>query len=330
MLLHILLKQAELKLEMDKSSIPTIDLSPFFREGDEDGKKKAMETITQACTEYGFFQIENHGVPLDLMNQALELSKKFFDFPDEEKRKSSPNSGAPLPAGYSRQPDHSPDKNEYVLVFPPGSSFNFYPTNPHGFRDVLEEIFSYLVKTGFLIESILNVCLGLSPNFLKEFNHDRSWDFMAALRYFPATENENNGITEHEDGNCFTFVFQDEAGGLEVRKNGEWIPVTPIKHTIVVNVSDVVQVLSNKKFKSATHRVVRPKGKSRYSYAFFYNLHGDKWVEPLPRFTKEIGEAPKYRGFFFKEYQELRLRNKTHPPSRPEDVIHITHYAINT
>lgn len=67
---------------------------------------------------------------------------------------------------------------------------------------------------------------------------------MVALRYFPATETENNGITEHEDGNCFTFVVQDEAGGLEVNKNGEWIPVIPEEGKIVVNVGDVIQVNS--------------------------------------------------------------------------------------
>lgn len=90
------------------------------------------------------------------------------------------------------------------------------------------------------------------------------------------------------------------------------------------------QVLSNKKFKSATHRVVRSEERSRFSYAYFYNLQGDKWVEPLSQFTKEIGEPPKYRGFQHKEYQQLRMRNKTHPPSRPEDVINISHYEIST
>lgn len=91
----------------------------------------------------------------------------------------------------------------------------------------------------------------------------------------------------------------------------------------------MVQVLSNNKFKSATHRVVRPEGKHRYSYCFFYNLQGDKWVEPLAQFTEQIGEAPKYRKFQYKEYQGLRMRNKTHPPQNPQDVIHITHYATN-
>lgn len=110
-------------------------------------------------------------------------------------------------------------------------------------RDVLEEVFTCLSKTGRVIEEIVNDCLGLPPNFLgHEYNPDRSWDFMTVMHYFPATESENNGITEHEDGNCFTFVFQDESGGLQVRKDGQWVPVTAPPDTIIVNISDVIQV----------------------------------------------------------------------------------------
>ncbi|KAJ1401624.1 Oxoglutarate/iron-dependent dioxygenase [Sesbania bispinosa] len=314
---------------MVEACIPTVDLSPFLREDDEDGKKKVMEVITQACSEYGFFQIVNHGVSLDLMKRAMELSKTFFDYPDEEKIKSSPSTNAPLPAGYNRQPLHSADKNEYLMIFPPGSNFNVYPPNPPQFTEVIEELFVQLSKMGVLLENIINDCLGLPPNFLKEYNHDRSSDIMVVMHYFPTSNIENVGITEHEDSNVVTFILQDGVGGLQVLKNGHWIPVVPAEGTIVVNVSDVIQVLSNKKFKSATHRVVKAGERSRYSYVFFHNLSGDKWVEPLPQFTKEIGEAPKYRGFLYKEYQEMRMRNKSHPPSRPEDVIDITHYVID-
>lgn len=126
--------KAKVELEMANPSIPIVDLSPFFREDDDDSKKKIIEIIGEACSEYEFFQIVNHGVPLGLISQALELSKTFFDFPDEEKHKCSANSSAPLPAGYSKQPEHSPDKNEYLLVFPPWSNFSVYPTNPSEFR----------------------------------------------------------------------------------------------------------------------------------------------------------------------------------------------------
>jgi isopenicillin N synthase-like dioxygenase len=87
-------------------------------------------------------------------------------------------------------------------------------------------------------------------------------------------------------------------------------------------------VLSNSKLKSATHRVVR-KPAHRHSLTFFFNPHGDRWVEPLPEFTAKIGEAPRYRGFEYKEYQQLLVRNKIHPPAGPQDVIvNITRYAI--
>ncbi|KAI4372752.1 hypothetical protein MLD38_010948 [Melastoma candidum] len=316
---------------LEDLAIPTVDVSPFIVIGEDEDhlarKSAAIETISRASSEYGFFQIVNHGIPTELLTEALELSEKFFGCPGEEKRKSSPGMGAPLPAGYSKQPDHSPDKNEYLLVFPPGSNFNIYPENPPRLREVIERVFDHLVGLGSLLQAVINDCMGLPPGFLKEYNHDRSWDFMAALRYYPATESEDNGITEHADGNCITFVFQDDVGGLEVCKDGEWIPVVPQQGRIIVNLGDVIQVLSNNKFKSATHRVVR-KERSRHSYAFFYNLNGDKWVEPLPEFAEKIGKKPEYRGFLYKDYQDLRLRNKTHPPSRPEDVIHINHYAI--
>lgn len=108
-------------------------------------------------------------------------------------------------------------------------------------RAVLQELFTYFSKTGELIESILNDCLGLPPNFLKEYNQDRSLDLMSTKRYFPATETENVGISRHEDGNIITFIFQDEVGGLEVLRDEHWIPVIPSQGTLVVNVGDVIQ-----------------------------------------------------------------------------------------
>ncbi|CAL5029726.1 unnamed protein product [Urochloa decumbens] len=312
-------------------ALPVVDLAPFFTQDDEaGGVARATEAVREACRTHGFFRAVNHGVPPELMARALELSAAFFALPDEEKSKARPAEGseAPLPAGYARQPANSADKNEYLLAFDPKLGFNVYPAEPAGFREAVEECYAKFTELGLLVQEILNECMGLPPGFLRDFNGDRGFDFMAALRYFPATEEEsNNGLSAHEDGNCITFVIQDGVGGLEVLKDGEWVPAEPVEGSIIVNIGDVIQVLSNNKLKSATHRVVR-KPVHRHSFAFFFNIHGDKWIEPLPEFTAKIGEAPRYRGFVFNEYQQLRMRNKTHPPSRPEDVVHITHYAI--
>ena len=125
------------------SIIPTIDLSPFFNGsgGDDEDlmKKKTKEVIDHACSEYGFFQIVNHGVPLDLMTRALELSEKFFDYPNEEKVKLKLSlesaEGLPIPAGYTCVPEHGSDKKyEYLITFRPGSSCNLYPDDLPEFR----------------------------------------------------------------------------------------------------------------------------------------------------------------------------------------------------
>lgn len=316
-------------------ALPMVDLAPFFTQDDSDGVARATEAVREACLTHGFFRVVNHGVPAELMARALELSPVFFALPDDEKAKARQAEGtaAPFRAGYFRAPvpAHSPDKHEFVLVFDPKLGFNEYPAEPAGFREAVEECYAKLTELGLLLQDVLNECMGLPPGFLRGYNGDRSFDFMAVHHYFPGTEEENSGLNAHEDGSCISFVIQDGAGGLDVLKDGDWVPAEPVEGSIIVNIGDLIKVLSNNKFKSPTHRVVR-KPVHRHSFAFFFNMHGDKWVEPLPEFTTKIGEAPRYRGFLLDEYLQMRMSGLIHPPSRPEDVVHneikITHYAI--
>ena len=76
----------------------------------------------------------------------------------------------------------------------------------------MDECFAKLTYLGLLIQEILNECMGLPRGFLSGFNSDRGLDLMAALRYFPATEKESNGISAHEDAKCITFVIQTPSG----------------------------------------------------------------------------------------------------------------------
>ncbi|WMV21835.1 hypothetical protein MTR67_015220 [Solanum verrucosum] len=255
---------------MASFDIPTIDVSPFFRSDENgEGKTKAIEQIREACVNFGFFQIVNHGIPFELLSQTMDMQ-------------------------------------------------------------VLEEMISEFTKLGVVLEGIISECLGLPPDFLPNYRNDRSRDSLLGLHYLPVvTQDDNIGKPPHEDPGFFTILYQDEVKGLEVLKDDHWIPIAPSKHKLIVNIGDVIQVLSNNKFKSATHRAVSPSETDRYSYAFFYNVQGAKWVEPLPQFTEEIGESPKYRGFLFEEYHQLRIKNRSNPPDRPEDLIHITHYSIS-
>lgn len=52
----------------------------------------------------------------------------------------------------------------------------------------------------------------------------------------------------HTDWSSITLLFQDDCGGLEVEdvnRPGSFVPATPIKNAIVMNVGDLLQRWSN-------------------------------------------------------------------------------------
>jgi len=45
-----------------------------------------MEAIGDACKNWGFFQVVNHGVSIDSVKRMREAWREFFDLPMEEKK----------------------------------------------------------------------------------------------------------------------------------------------------------------------------------------------------------------------------------------------------
>ncbi|KAL6200776.1 hypothetical protein ACLB2K_030557 [Fragaria x ananassa] len=64
--------------KMSEESIPIIDMSNW-----ED--PKVTESICNAAEKWGFFQILNHGVPIEVLEHVKEATHKFFELPAEEK-----------------------------------------------------------------------------------------------------------------------------------------------------------------------------------------------------------------------------------------------------
>ncbi|KAK8706630.1 hypothetical protein V6N13_050185 [Hibiscus sabdariffa] len=67
---------------MEVDEIPVIDLSVS-------GTEKLTSEIGKACQKWGFFQVINHGVPLESRNRVEKVAKAFFDLPIEEKREAT-------------------------------------------------------------------------------------------------------------------------------------------------------------------------------------------------------------------------------------------------
>lgn len=51
------------------------------------------------------------------------------------------------------------------------------------------------------------------------------------------------GLTPHSDGVGLTILLQvNEMEGLEIRKDGHWIPVKPLPNAFIVNIGDMLEV----------------------------------------------------------------------------------------
>lgn len=50
------------------------------------------------------------------------------------------------------------------------------------------------------------------------------------------------GMDVHTDSSVLAILNQDEVGGLEVLKDGQWFSVEPIPNTLIVNLGDMMQV----------------------------------------------------------------------------------------
>jgi isopenicillin N synthase-like dioxygenase len=96
------------------------------------------------------------------------------------------------------------------------------------------------------------------------------------------------GIGSHTDIQCITLLWQDASGGLQVLSlDGEWLDARPIEGTLVVNIGDFLQRLSNNKFRSTVHRVYNRQKSSRYSMPFFLGFNPEAICEVVPTCVDE-------------------------------------------
>lgn len=71
----------------NRDEIPLIDISNI--DGDLAARKSIAAQVRKAAENTGFFYIQKHGIPKHLLQEALKLTKAFFDQPLEKKEELS-------------------------------------------------------------------------------------------------------------------------------------------------------------------------------------------------------------------------------------------------
>ncbi|XP_020228705.1 probable 2-oxoglutarate-dependent dioxygenase At5g05600 [Cajanus cajan] len=304
-------------------NIPIIDLGGLWG-ADQHVTASILTQISEACKDWGFFQITNHGVSPDLMDKARETWRQFFHLPMDVKQQyaNSPKTyegyGSRLGVEKGAILDWS---DYYYLHYLPLSlkDHNKWPSLPPSCREVIEEYGRELVKLCRRLLRLFSINLGLDEKSLE--NGFGGEDIGACLRvnFYPSCPRPDLtlGLSSHSDPGGMTMLLpDDQVPGLQVRKCHDWITVKPQRHAFIVNIGDQIQVLSNAMYKSVEHRVIVNSDKERVSLAFFYNPKSDIPIEPIKELVTEDMPAL-YPPMTFDEY---RLFIRTRGPRGKSQV----------
>ncbi len=271
--------------------VPSVDLSDFISDNPE-RKENFIQTLGDAYKNIGFVAVKNHGLS-DTVTESLYRSvKEFFALPEATKQTYEIEDLGGQRGYTSKGKEHAKgrtvgDLKEFYHVGQEiseaervrlGYPQNIFPAEVPEFETATLEAYRILEEAGLKILRAIAIYLGLD-----EFYFDRKVGFgnsiLRAIHYFPIPNPQDvpHGAVRaaaHGDINLITLLMGASAEGLQIlRQDGKWISVTALPEQIVVNVGDMLERLTNKKFKSTVHRVVNPpeelRGTARYSIPFF-------------------------------------------------------------
>jgi isopenicillin N synthase-like dioxygenase len=191
---------------------------------------------------------------------------------------------------------------------------NLWPTEVAGFREYGYGLFEALDALGSRVLRALALHIGLPEKYFDDKTNFGN-SILRPIHYPPITSPDipNVRAGAHEDINLITLLVGASAQGLEVKsRKGEWVPFTADADTIVVNIGDMLQRLTNHVYPSTTHRVVNPPGeqsrKPRYSVPFFLHPNPDFMIDVLPSCI-DAGNPSRYpEPISAHEYLQERLR----------------------
>ena len=297
--------------------IPVLDWTRFSQGTDKDG---FVADLGRACRDTGFFLLNGHGVPEQLIGDAFAAADTFF--------RQTPAEKAPLDIGRignnrgwaaegSENLDDSSDQvdrkeafnigldlsgdDPRILAGEPFRGVNAWPDIP-GFRQTALAYFDAVHRLGVDLHHAIARDLGLEERYF-----DPAFTApLATLRllHYPAGTRDGNaiGAGAHTDYGSVTLLMTDGEAGLQVRpRGGDWIDVPHVPGAFVVNIGDCLMRWTNDIYVSTPHRVLVPE-RVRRSIAFFLDPNPEAVISALPGTG-----APKYPAVTGADYLRMRL-----------------------
>ncbi|KAK7359520.1 hypothetical protein VNO77_01481 [Canavalia gladiata] len=307
--------------------IPVIDFSKLLS---QDLKGSELENLHHACKEWGFFQLVNHGVKSSLVEKVKRGAREFFNLPLEEKKKLAQREGEGV-EGYGQLFVISEEQKLewadmfFVITYPPHiMKPHLFSNIPSPFRDDLEAYNTELRNLAIQVIDLMANALSVDTKEMRELFGEGAESIR--LNYYPPCPQPElvMGLNPHSDAGGLTMLLQaNEVEGLQIRKDEHWIPVKPLPNAFIINLGDMLEIITNGIYRSIEHRVTINTEKERLSVATFYNPGIDAILGPAPSLVtpqtparfKRISTPDYYKGYLSKELRgksfldSLRIQN---------------------
>ena len=303
--------------------IPSLDIRRY-----DDDRAAFVAELGAAYREWGFAGIRGHGIAQRLIDGAYAAFREFFALPVDVKMryhvKGSGGARGYTPFGVETAKDsrHAdlkefwhvgreiPRDSRYADVMAP----NLWPAEVPTFRGYGYGLYEALDSLGSRVLRALALHIDLPEAYFDDKTNLGN-SILRPIHYPPITAPDvpNERAGAHEDINLITLLVGASAQGLEVRSRaGEWVPFTADADTIVVNIGDMLQRLTNHVYPSTTHRVVNPPGEQarqpRYSVPFFLHPNPDFPIDVLPGCVDAAHPSRYPQSITAHDYLQERLR----------------------
>ena len=276
--------------------IPIVDVANLYSDNLYE-RQLVADQLNSAATDVGFLYVSGHRVSSTVTEHLIDAAKQFFAQSTKTKMKSyigySSNHSGYVPEGeeqfYSLSPSNTlPDhKESYDIGFElsdlrikrPMLGQNQWPDLPD-FRQAVSQYYEQALDLGNALFRGFALALGLPENTFVE--QAKTPPSQLRMVHYPYSEFsvDREGIGAHTDYECFTLLLPT-ADGLEVLNGqGQWIDAPYLPGHFVVNIGDMLEVLSNGRFVATSHRV-RKVAEERYSFPLFCSLDYDTIVKPI-------------------------------------------------